>query len=404
MEAAPIPTSTKTKEDALSPGQLEFLDLAARKGISRDLFGRFVPQIQFKNEPFDSRNPTICYIHTGGTLMMVPDKTHTDKLTFEGAIDIAETINICDRVSNIKSRYNIIAIYLANQDSKEVNTEMWTALAATVYSIYDQVEGVVVGHGTHTLEYSTAALSFSLRNIAIPVVFTASQIPIVGRPGSDGLGNLTGAMEIAAYGNLAEVVAYANGQIFRGSRVTKKNDNRLDVFESRILGPIGFFTASGVELLANAYQREKRRKFELFFSPKFSKSVSILKIQPGMDRAVIDYLIERGKDRGIILETYGSGAIPREYVETISKHVKAGHPIFLSSSCAESGVHSSMQLHDVDAVVAYEAGVRNLCDMSTSAATVKLMNILGNHPNASLQEIQEEMVTKCYAGEITLAL
>lgn len=390
------------KENTLSPGQVEFLGLAEKKGLKKGAFGSFIPEIQYKSEPFDLSLPTICYIHTGGTLMMVSDKKKGGKLTFEGAIDVTETIDICDRVSNIKSRYNIIAVYLASIDSKEVNAEMWEALSATIYTLYDQLEGVVVGHGTHTLEYSAAAMAFALRNIAIPVVFTASQIPILGRPGSDGLGNLTGAMEIAAYANLAEVVAYTNGQIFRGSRVTKKNDNRLDVFESRILGPIGYFTASGVELLANAYRRDKRRKFELYYSPKFSKSVSILKIQPGMDKTVIDYLIERGRDRGIILETYGSGAIPREFVETISNHVKAGHPIFLSSSCAESGIHASMQLHDVDALMAYEAGVRNLCDMSTSAATVKLMNILGNHPDAKLQEIQEEMVSKCYAGEISL--
>lgn len=194
-----------------NPAQQAFLDKALASGVSPQLFGSYLPEVKFQEEKPSAKKPTIAYIHTGGTLAMVPSKSVDGILSFDGAIDIPKVMSIADSVCNIRSRYNIIGVYLANIDSKEVKPDLWTAIAATIKTMYEDVDGIVVGHGTHTLEYTSAATAFALRNVAIPVVFTASQIPILGFPGSDGLANLTGAMEIAAHADLAEVVAYTNG-------------------------------------------------------------------------------------------------------------------------------------------------------------------------------------------------
>lgn len=334
--------------------------------------------------------------------MMVPSKQKAGALSFEGAIDIPEVMKICEMVAGVRSRYNVVGVHLANEDSKEVRSDLWTATSATVKTLYDAVEGITVGHGTHTLEYSVAATAYALRNLAIPVVFTASQIPIIGHPGSDGLPNLTGSMEISAHGDIAEVIAYAHGQAFRGTRTTKKNDSRLDVLEARVTGPLGYFTGAGIEIRPGTKRRRGKRKHELLFAPHFSKHVTAIKLQPGMSKEILDDIVKSGRDVGIILETYGSGAIPRDLVPVIEAHTKRGYPIFVTSSCAESGVSRTMQLHDDDAIQAFNAGVRNVGDMSTTAATVKLMHIKGNIPDAKLDEIREEMIEKSYAGEITI--
>lgn len=407
-ESLPVePVSEATSESAalefiqdFTEGQQRFLQMADRRNVPRELFGDFVPEIKFEEEKPDSSKPTIAYIHTGGTLMMVPSAKHSGALSFEGAVDIPRALDVCDLISYVRRRYNIVGIYLANQDSKEVKPELWSAIAATIRSVYDQIEGAVVGHGTHTLEYSGAATAFALRNLAVPVVFTASQIPIIGYPGSDGLPNLTGSMEIAANGDIAEVLVYTHGEILRATRTTKKNDQRLDVFESRVTGPLGYFTAGGIELRPGARRRTSKRKHEIIFAPHFSKHVTTLKLQPAMSSELFRDIHDE-RDVGIILETYGSGAIPRSLVPSLKHHLDRGFPIFLSSSCAESGVSPSMQLHDEDAIAAHAAGIRNVRDMSTGTAVVKLMNVMGNSSGLSLDDIRREMIDKSYAGEIT---
>lgn len=388
--------------DDLTEGQKTFLSEAEKRGVERRLFGNSVPEIKFQEESPDASKPTIAYLHTGGTLMMVPSQQKQGALSFEGAIDIPKVIEVTQQISSVRDAINILGIYIENIDSKEIDSKVWQAIAATIKTIYERVDGVVVGHGTHTLEYSATAAAYTLQQPAIPIVFTASQIPILGHRGSDGLPNLTGAMEIAAFGDVAEVVAYANGEIHRATRVTKANDSRMKVFESRVTGPIGYFTAGGVELMAGARRRAGKRKHELRFMPEFNPHVTAIKMQPGMNHEMVDLICENRGDIGLVIETYGSGAVPRRLVDVISKHVRRGFPVYLTSSCGESGISSAMQGHDEDSIAAYQAGVRNVGDMSTSAATVKLMHVIGNNPGESLQTIEEEMIGKSYAGEITL--
>ena len=387
--------------------QKAFLKKTKEAGIDPSLFGQFIPEIRYEPEKYEPRKPTIAYIHTGGTLAMVPSKNNEGALSFQGAIDIGKAIDICDAIAGIKSRYNIIGIHLANIDSKEVSSELWTALATTIRTIYNDVDGVVIGHGTHTLEYSAAAISYALRDLAIPIIFAASQIPLAHHPGSDGFGNLTGAMEIAANGNIAEVVTYMHGDINRGSRVRKKNDKRLDGFESPVTGPIGHFTAVGVEVKPGARPRGYRQKYELVFQPKFDPSVTTLKMNPETNEKSIQGLVDESMNYGLILECYGSAAIPNSWIDVLKPHLDRGYPIFLSSSCAESGISPEMEEHDEDALKVRKAGIMTVRDMSTAAACVKLMNIMASikdvgNKKERLERIKKEMLEKNYAAEITL--
>lgn len=388
----------------LNEKQQAFVELAERQGIDPGLFGCYVPEVHFQEERPRSDLPTILYIHTGGTLAMVPSRQRKEALTFEGAIDIPRVIEICHTVGYIRDHFNIIGLYLANIDSKDVLHELWTSLVTAIRTLYKDVDGVVVGHGTHTLEHSAAAASFCLRRLAIPIVFTASQIPLVGFPGSDGYQNLTGAMQIAAYGDLAEVVVYTHGDIFRGNRTTKKNDSRLDAFEARVTGPIGHFCSGGrnIELKPGARRRAGKMKYDLLFRPHFTSSVSTIRMSPGTGRDTLKGIFERRSDRGMILETYGSGALPRGMVELIAATVKQEFPVFITSSCAESGISAEMQGHDEDALAAQQQGIQNLYDMSTSAATVKLMSVLAlfEGEKAPLATVRAEML-KNWASEIS---
>jgi L-asparaginase len=396
----------------LSDGQREFLAMAEKRGVPKELFGSHVPEVKFQEEEPDSSKPTIAYFHTGGTLMMVPSRRADGALSFEGAIDIPKVMEVCDQIAAIRSRYNVIGIDICNVDSKDVGPEHWRAMAGAARTVYDQIDGGVYGHGTHTLEYSAAAVAYAMRKLAIPLVFTASQIPILGHPGSDGLPNLTGAMQIAAHGDLAEVVAYAHGEIHRGTRVVKKDDKRLAVFESRVVDPVGYYVASGnhVEVRPGARRRRGKQKWELQFNPVFNSSVAVVRNTPGTRFDITEDVVKARKDVGLLLETYGSAAVNKDLVPHLADHYESGFPVFLTSTCADTGVSADMRGHDEDAIAAYKAGVRDAGDMTTTAAAVKLMHIQGllpseafDDPKERLEVIAVEMSQKSYAGELTPA-
>ncbi len=388
--------------------QQNFLEEGEKHGVNSKLFGKYIPEIQFQEDNSDPSRPTIAYIHTGGTLAMAPSVTQEGAISFENAIDLKKMVEVCDFVAGIRQQFNTIGIFMANIDSKEIRPDAWTAMASTIKSIYHRVDGVVVGHGTHTLEYSAAATAYALRNLAIPVVFSASQIPSVGFCGSDGIPNLTGAMKIAAEGDFAEVIAYANGTIHRGTRVTKEHDSRLNIFDSKITGPIGHFGAAGIEVGAGARRRSGKRKHELLFQPKFNPAVPGIKINPSITPDILQGLLQNTTGSvAAVLETYGSAALRNDLVPVLQDVLKEGTPIFLTSSAGQSGVSEGMDDHDEDAIRARGAGIRNAKDMTTSAATTKLMHIMGQkevpeEPAAKLQYVEEEMTEKSYAGEVTI--
>ncbi|MDD3302353.1 MAG: asparaginase [Candidatus Gracilibacteria bacterium] len=388
-----------------TPGQQEFLQIAEKEDIKASVFGDIIPDIKYKTENFDNSKPTIAYLHTGGTLMMVPSKNDENRLSFDGAIDIPKVIEICNYICNLEDKMNVIGIYVSNIDSKDVISKFWPIFANTIKSIYNIVDGTVVGHGTHTLDYSSTAMAYALQRLANPIVFTASQIPILGHLGSDGLPNLTGAMDIAANGNIAEVLVYFNGKILRATRASKVDDARLDGFDSKVIHPIGYYTGAGIEIFPNSsIPRGRNRKYELSFSPHFSNSVSSIKINPSTHNNSIREIKEASQnDVGFILETYGSGAVPKNIAPSLEECIKADFPIFLSSSCGNSGISNSMQNHDDDAKMISDLGIPNVGDMSTTAAVVKLMHIVGNNPGAPLKLIVDEMLKKSYAGEITVS-
>ena len=166
------------------------------------------------------------------------------------------------------------------------------------------------------------------------------------------MGNLTGAMEIAANGDLAEVVAYANGVIHRGTRVRKVNDSRLAVFDSPITGPLGHFGAGGIELVPGARKRSGKRDHDLRYLPGFAKHVSTIKYTPGMDQQMIGENIARAGNVGIIFETPGSGAIPASFVPILGAHASKGFAVMLTSAATQSGISTGMVLHDEAAIAA----------------------------------------------------
>ena len=182
--------------------------------------------------------PKILVLYTGGTLGMKPEiNPVTGEEELVPKLSLEELLGKCDNVCNIKERYNILGYHVSHIDSTEINTEVWGNLAKIIHKHHEEYDGVVVLHGTDTLHYTSAALSFALRNISIPVVCTGAQM-ILEQDGTDVITNMTGALAVAK-SDLAETSVLFNGTIYKGTRVVKVHDSWLQGFDSPIYGSIG---------------------------------------------------------------------------------------------------------------------------------------------------------------------
>jgi len=174
--------------------------------------------------------PKILHISTGGTIAM--------KKGEDGALfPFASAQDLLDTVPEVNDIAEVEFLSISSIDSADLTPDFWFNLAKAVVDNYDSYDGFVITHGTDTMAYSAAALSFFLQELDKPVVFTGSQISI-GLIGSDGKRNLVNAFRVAK-SDISEVVVVFGSKIIRGVRARKISAFSLEAFDSVNENPIG---------------------------------------------------------------------------------------------------------------------------------------------------------------------
>lgn len=328
------------------------------------------PRVQAPPPATKADLPKVSIISTGGTIASRVDYKTGAVSPALTASDLYHSVPELGEVANIRTE---ILLSLLSENIVPAN---WSSMAKAVAAhIKDGAQGVVITHGTDTMGFSAAALSFALRNLPVPVVFVGSQRSS-DRPSSDATLNLRGAVQVAAYAPFAEVcVLMHKGSsdealaIHRGTRVRKLHTSRRDAFRSVNARPIGVLREGKIEVLGEV----RGRGGALELKPTFDEDVVLIKSFPGIPGDIFDPIIHRGF-HGIVLEGTGLGHIPSTLFGQVKRAAEAGMTVVMASQCIHGRVNMNVYSTGRELL---KLGVIPAEDMLPETALVKLMWVLG---------------------------
>lgn len=305
-----------------------------------------------------------------------------------GRIEPMESLAVIHKaIPDLQKEVALEFISVSNVGSSEVTPDHWVQLAKIIEERYDDFEGFVIVHGTNTMTYTAAALSFALQNLSKPVVLTGAILPINDMAG-DGRMNLIFAIR-AAQEDIAEVCVVLGPTALRGTRVKKIDQSLFQTFDSPRFPALADFS-TGVHLYP---LRMMRRKRTLMCKPQFDSNVVILTLTPGMPQNYLDAMLA-AKPHGIVMRAYGPGMIPDNLFPWLKKAKALGIPVLMVSQL----LRGSIDLHRFRKQLAFEdVGIISGKNMSYECAFVKFMWAL---TQAKTPTRLRELMEKSLVGEL----
>ena len=336
----------------------------------------------------------ILIIYTGGTIGMMSDPATKvlKPINFEQIMDNVPELDRLNCNIKVHSFDKII-------DSSNMNPAIWSELAGLIESNYDTVDGFVILHGSDTMSFTASVMSFMLENLAKPVIFTGSQLPISAIR-TDAKENLMTAIEIANAkkndrARVPEVCIYFDYKLFRGNRSFKYNSSKFEAFRSPNY-PI--LAESGVHLRFSANDIRQPSDAPMIVHKNLVSDVAVLKLYPGISPKVVETIL-KADVRGVVMETFGAGNTTDEqwFTDMLKGAIDSGKVILDISQCKVGTVElgryeTSKQLKDI--------GVANGYDMTFESAVTKMMYLLGQIEDPKLVK---ELLETDLRGELTVS-
>jgi len=340
---------------------------------------------------FDDDLPTVSLISTGGTIASTVDyRTGAVTAQFD-AEDVLRAVPDLAGMANYRGRV------VANILSENMTPAVWQDLAAAIHEeIEAGADGVVVMHGTDTMQFTASAMAFML-DTPVPIVFTGSQRS-ADRPSSDNVMNAVCAVE-TAMSDAAEVLVCMHESesddrcaLHRGTRVRKNHTSRRDAFDTVGAKPLGSVDYDQIQAGEDgvSFRREyaERGETDLALSGDLATDVELVKFTPGTDAARLEHCADAD---GIVIEGTGLGHVNTDWIDVIDDLTADGTSVVMTSQCLEGRVCDRVYDTGRDLL---DAGVIEGEDILPGTAKVKLMWALENTENVA------DTIQTPIAGEI----
>ncbi len=340
-----------------------------------------------KEIPFDKNKPTVSILGTGGTIACYVDyrtgAVHPATSAQELAFSVPDVFDIC----NVKTE----VVY--QMFSEDIEIKHWQKLAKSIAKeLNNGSNGVIIPHGTDTLGYTSAALSFMLKNLSGPVVLVGAQRSS-DRPSSDAALNLIAATTVASKSDIGEVIAVMHEStsdtslaIHRGTKVRKIHTSRRDAFKTINDVPIGI-VENGEIKIQSSYRKKTKGKVSV--DDKMETDVSMIYSYPGLEPKDVP------DKKGIVLVGTGLGHVPKKIAPRIKELTEKGNVFVMTSQCFFGRINMNVYSAGRDLL---KTGIIACEDILPETAFVKLMWALAHGKNRG--EIEKIMKTNI-AGEIS---
>nr|WP_236943460.1 Glu-tRNA(Gln) amidotransferase subunit GatD [Ignicoccus islandicus] len=372
-----------------------------KENIERiEVLGKYEKKVSHRESKRVERRPgfpLVKIIGTGGTI--------ASKIDYEtGAVKPYLSANeLIEDIPEIKEIADLETEQLLDILSENMKPKNWERIALEVHKelLRDDVKGIIVAHGTDTMSYTAAAISFAIQELNKPVVFVGAQRSS-DRPSSDAAFNLLAATLVAARAPFAEVVITMHGEtgdtyavVHRATRTRKMHSTRRDAFKSICSKPIALVWPWIYELKVIEKDLRKRSNSIPRLLNKFDERAFLVKMFPGMKSDIFDIIKERGY-KGIIIEGTGMGHISEDLLSTIRNLIKDGIFVGMTTQCIYGTTNLNVYATGRKLL---EVGVTPLGDMLSETALVKLMWVLGNFGD-DIEVVKRKMLEPI-AGEIS---
>ena len=322
----------------------------------------------------------ILLIATGGTI--------ASKYTEKGLAPQIGASELLSYVPEAKEFCEIDHIQPFNLDSTNICARQWMELAALIEKKYEYYDGFVICHGTDTMAYTAAALSYLIQNNLKPIVVTGAQKPI-DLAITDARANLLDSLRFAAHPKAHGTNIVFGGSVIAGTRAKKERSKSYNAFSSINYPDIAVIQDRRIVFYIDDKNHVTDR---IRFYHDLDEKVFLLKLIPGSNASIIDSLCDSVD--ALIIESFGVGGLPEygddEFYQAIRRFVEKGKIVIMATQVTHEG--SDMTVYQVGKMIKREFSLLESYDMTLEATVAKTMWAL--HESTDQNTFREKFYKK----------